>query len=266
MKLIRITIAIITFLGAAMSAIAAGVDMKPTPIQSEFGYRITALSDVGFAAGGASAFGRDSFEPTQEKKGRVSVAKAAVLSALLPGLGEYYVGNRAKAKYFFAGEAMTWVGFFAFRTYGAWKKDDMIDFAGQTANAQLDGKDDEFLDWVGFYSSIYEFNTLGRVSDQYRPYLQDTPENHWLWQSEEDQETYRSLKNSSREAYRRSNFMIGVAVVHRIISVIDAIRDAKRARRSLDDDFSDGKGFRYQLAIDPLDRNQQITLSVFTPF
>jgi len=268
MILFRITVVCFGLLGLTASAGAAGVGMQPTPLQSQFKYQIAALTQI--PNGGNSevlAFASEPFEqPDQGKKKKVSIAKAAALSALIPGLGEYYVGNRAKAKYFFAGEILTWAGFFSFRTYGAWKKDDLIGFADQKANADLTDKDDEFLDWVGFYRSIYEFNTLGRVSDQDRPYLEDTPENHWLWQSEEDQEIYRELKNSSREAYRRSDFMIGVAVVHRIISVIDAIRDAKRARRSLDDDFGTDRGLRYQLAIDPLSRDRQIVFTLFTPF
>lgn len=267
MRMLKRAIVLLVILLAMTPARAAGVGMKPTPVQSEFADQIYGLSQIGFNGALASpAFDSDPFEQPAQGKKRVSVVRAAVLSALLPGLGEYYVGNRAKAKYFFAGEALTWVGFFAFRTYGAWKKDDMIGFASQKANASLEDKDDDFLDWVGFYTSIYVFNTLGRVSDQDRLYLEDTPENHWLWQSEEDQEAYRSLKNSSREAYRRSNFMIGVAVIHRIISVIDAIRDAKRAGRGLDDEFGFSRESRYRLDINPLDRDRQVTFTIFAPF
>ena len=104
------------------------------------------------------------------------------------------------------------------------------------------------------------------VGDPDRPYLEDTPENHWLWLSDSDREAYRDLKNSSREAYRRSDFMIGVAVVNRIISVIDAVRDAKRANRRLDDSFTNSDGFNYRFSIDPLDPDTQVTLTIYTPF
>ena len=185
---------------------------------------------------------------------------------MVPGGGQLYLGHKRTARYFFAAEAATWIGFFAFRTYGAWKEDDYVRFASEKANASLEDKDDEFRDWVGFYEDIYQFNTLGRVSDPDRPYLEDTPENHWQWLSEADQETYRDLKNQSRDAFRKSEFMIGVAIVSRVVSIIDAVRDARRARRSLDDSFGNEQQPRYRFSFDPLNSRQMVSLTVYTPF
>lgn len=245
---------------------SAAVEMQSTPVQQQLK---TEIMSVAWLA--QDDF--DDFDVTpaeqqmvDERGGKkVSVVKAAMLSALLPGLGEYYVGHKTKARFFFGAEAATWIGFIAFRTYGGWKKDDLIRFAAENAGASLDGKNDEFLDWVGFYRDIDEFNTLGRVSDPDRPYLEDIPENHWLWLSDSDQEAYRDLKNSSREAYRRANFMIGVAIVNRLISVIDSIRDAKRATRRIDDSFSDSKKLKYKLSLNPLSVSRQINLTIYTP-
>lgn len=267
MKATLIILVSVVLLLMAASGSEAAVEMKPTPVQTELAMSISSMTG-GALDGAKLAAANDGTASGQETNRRknVSVAKAAMLSALLPGLGEYYVGNRSKAKYFFGAEALTWVGFFAFRTYGGWKEDDMIRLAAEKADADLEDKDDEFLDWVGFYQSIDEFNTLGRVGDPDRPYLEDTPENHWLWLSDADREAYRELKNSSRSAYRRSDFMIGVAVVNRIISVIDAVRDAKRSNRRLDDEFGDKEGFNYRFSVDPLDPDTQVTLTIYTPF
>ena len=246
---------------------AVGVELKPTPIQDGMSSNIALMSSSDFGDFDDVA-DKDKNKKDKDVSGgkRVSVARAALYSALLPGLGEYYVGHRQKAKYFFGAEAVTWISFFAFRTYGSWKEDDLIRLANEKANASLEGKDDDFLDWVGFYKDIDEFNTFGRVGDPDRPYLEDTPDNHWRWLSDTDQEAYRDLKNSSREAYRNSNFMIGVAIVNRVISVIDAVRDARRAGRRLDDSFTDAEQSKYRLSIDPLSTRQQVTLTVYTPF
>jgi len=258
-------ITIIAFLAAVGSA--AGVELKRTPIQDWMSSDIALMSSSDFGEFDEVA-DEDKDKQDRNVSGgkRVSVAKAALYSALLPGLGEYYVGHRQKAKYFFSAEALTWISFFAFRTYGSWKEDDLIRLANEKASASLEGKDDDFLDWVGFYEDIDEFNTLGRVGDPDRPYLEDIPDNHWRWLSDTDQEAYRDLKNSSREAYRRSNFMIGMAVVNRVISVIDAVRDARRASRRIDDSFTDAEQPKYHLSIDPLNIRQQVTLTVYTPF
>ncbi len=267
MRLSLLNILLFALFLTAIGSPARAVELAPTPVQDQLLMNLSAPGDAD-----EDEFGdlnkqeiaqSDSFESSGKK---VSVFKAAALSTLLPGLGEYYVGQKGKAKYFFAAEAVTWIGFFAFRTYGSWKEDDYIRFAAEKANASIEDKDDEFRDWVGFYDDIYQFNTLGRVSDPDRPYLEDTPENHWQWLSADDQESYRDLKNRSREAFRRSEFMIGVAILNRVISVIDAVRDARKARRTLDDSFGTSDSPRYRLSFDPLNSRQMVSLTVYTPF
>ena len=210
----------------------------------------------------------DDFGVTPEEKvqGKKSVFKAALFSALIPGGGQYYLGNRRTARYFFTAEALTWIGYLSFQVYGDWRKDDYIRYAAIHANAQLEGKSDDFLSWVGFYNSIREFNSLGRAWDNSRPYLEDTPENHWNWLSEEERQTFRDLRNRSREAYRRSDFMIGVAVVDRVISIIDAVRSAGRINRRIGiGDLSSSAG-SIAFSVDPLSPRRQVCLTLYPGF
>lgn len=193
-----------------------------------------------------------------------SATKAGLLSFLVPGAGEYYLGNKRKARYFFATEAATWLGFFAFRTYGGWKKDDYYRYAREHASADLDQMDEQFEDLIGFYDNIDQYNTEGRIIEPERDYLPDTPENHWDWDSAENRETYRTLKNSSKEAYRRANFMLGVALLSRVISVVDAVRDGRRLKsRIIADDNKAGKR-RLQFSVSPFSHKNQLKLTLFT--
>jgi len=193
--------------------------------------------------------------------GRKSVFKAALFSALVPGGGQYYLGQRRTARYFFAAEALTWIGYLSFHTYGDWRKDDYIQYAATHANAQLDGKSDDFVTWVGFYNNIREFNALGRAFDNERPYLEDTPDNHWEWQSEDDRQTFRDLRNRSREAYRRSDFMIGVAIIDRVISIIDAVRSTGKINRRIGEGDLSVAGGALQFTIDPLASRRQLCVT-----
>jgi len=239
------------------------VELKPTPLETEFTSQINIFASQN-EFGGLN--NEDNTQPLSRKvKKNVSMGKAILFSALVPGWGEYYVGHHNKAKYFFAAEALTWVSFIGYRTYGSWKKKDFIRFAAERANAKLNGRDDSFLDLVGFYTDIDQYNTLGRVSDPERPYLFDTPENHWRWQNEKDRASYRTLKNRSREAYRRANFMIGLAIIDRLISMIDAAHDARRAQTKINT-LSQEKHFNYRFSLNPLSRHQQIKVSLLTPF
>ena len=203
---------------------------------------------------------------TPAETGRKSVLKAALFSALVPGGGQYYLDRHRTARYYFAAEAATWIGYIAFRTYGNWRKTDYIDFAAVYADAQLAGKSEDFLSWVGFYSNIREFNNLGRAFDPERPYLWDTPANHWEWQTDQDRQTYRDLRNRSKEAYRKSDFMIGAAIVNRIVSVIDAVRSAIRMNRRIGDSETFSLQERcLKLRFDPL-ASRQLSLTVYPGF
>jgi hypothetical protein len=229
--------------------------------------RASIASERWSARGYASAASDGFASPGKEMSpGRKSVFKAALYSALVPGGGQYYLGHRRTARYFFTAEALTWVGYLSFHMYGDWRKNDYIEYAATHANARLEGKSDEFITWVGFYNNIREFNGLGRAYDNERPYLQDTPDNHWEWQSEQDRRTFRDLRNRSREAYRRSDFMIGVAVIDRVISIIDAVRSTGRINRRIGGgDLSTANG-DFKFTVDPLSSRRQLCLTFYPGF
>lgn len=258
---------LILLLISALSENVLAVVLRDSPIQLEFSRQISAdFSNVPLTLAYHSDqnFESPSSSPNERKS---SLFKAGLYSALLPGLGEYYVGHKSKARVFFAVEAATWISFFSFHIYGNWRENDYIDYAAVHANASLDDKDQEFRDWVGFYSDIDQFNSLGRVQDPDRPYLEDTPENHWRWQSAAEQDTYRHLKNRSREAHRRRDFMVGLAVVNRIVSIVDAVRDAKRSQREIKgSEFSLINGLNYRLEITPFNVEKPVSMAIFKRF
>ena len=250
-----------------VTSAAEAVELKKTPIQDQLASNINTFYNEQTFAGYDEFDNEINSQRSSENADKKSMFKAALYSALLPGLGEYYVGNRSKARVFFAVEATAWIGYLSFKLYGNWKEDDMIRFAAEHANAELEGKSKEFQDWVGFYDDIDQYNSLGRVQDQDRPYLVDNSINHWRWQSDEDRANYRHLKNRSREAQRRADFMVGLAVVNRIVSIIDAVRDAKRANSEIkDSDFSLVGKIKYRLDINPFSNNKPVNFALVTRF
>jgi hypothetical protein len=264
MKTTALYIGIVLVLTAGRTSPVA---LNNSPVQKQHQQMLAALLSDEFSGSDLSATSTNSASDEQNAIQRKSAFKAGLYSALIPGAGEYYLGHKSKARAFFTVEAVSWVGFFSFRTYGGWKKDDFIRFANDRAGADLWNKDDDFLDMVGFYNDIDEYNTLGRVFDPDRAYLEDNASNHWRWQSESDRSIYRHLKNQSREAYRRSDFMIGLAVLNRVISIIDVVRDSKRSRHKIDTpEFSADDKIRYRFEIDPLSYFKQVSLTLYTPF
>ena len=237
------------------------IELSKTPIQTELQNSILLAADNWDVDNKNNA----NIQNANGKQKKSSL-KAGLYSALLPGLGEHYAGNKTKSKVFFAIEATTWLSYFAFHAYGDWKKDDAIRYASSNAGASLEDKDDEFYDWVGFYDSSENFNSLGRVSDPERDYL-NSAEGYWQWSSDAERETFRSYKNSSRSAYDRSNFMIMAAITSRIISIIDAVRDVKRYNNKQENiDISKNNSFNYKFSINPLSENNQFSVTLLTPF
>ena len=263
-----IIVFLITVLASIITtSVAEAVELKKTPIQDQLASNINSFYNERELASLDEFDNEINSQQSSDNDESKSIVKAAFYSALLPGLGEYYVGNRSKARVFFAVEATAWIGYLSYRVYGNWKEDDLIRFASEYAGADLEGKSQEFQDWVGFYDDIDQYNSLGRVQDQDRPYLVDNSENHWRWQSDEDRANYRHLKNRSREALRRADFLVGLAVVNRIVSIIDAVRDAKRSNSEIKDaDFSLVGKIKYRLDINPFSDNKPVSFALVASF
>ncbi|MFQ5499297.1 MAG: DUF5683 domain-containing protein [Candidatus Zixiibacteriota bacterium] len=213
----------------------------------------TSFADVGSGFGARMATGS-----------RKSLRRALLYSAILPGWGEYYLGHKTRAKFFFAAEAIGWIGLASFGTYANWRENDFIRFAADKANADLSSKDDFFFDMVGFYQDTDDYNARGRVSDPDRPYFADNAANHWRWQTSQDQAAYRHLKDRAREADRRADFMIGALLLNRVVSMIDAVYHARRQNRG--EAFGHNQSPSYHLAVEPDLRRQEVRLSLSARF
>jgi TM2 domain-containing membrane protein YozV len=196
----------------------------------------------------------------ETKKGMKSTAKAALLSLVLPGAGEIYGGSQTKGKIFILSEASVWAGFFAFRTYGSWLEDDYTVYAAARAKVNLDGKSDSFFDQLAFYDSRDQYNQFALL--YYRGERQPYPEDdfwYWAWDSRESRAHYRDLKNRSKDASRRALYMVGLSLVNRIVSVVDAMKTVQSYNRKKSLQLS---RMKFDLKANPLGHNPKVMLYV----
>ncbi|MBI3871879.1 MAG: hypothetical protein HY304_02245 [candidate division Zixibacteria bacterium] len=163
----------------------------------------------------------------REDRDRINVTRAAVASLLLPGAGQWYAGARTKSGFFLAGEAAVWTMFDYFHTVGNIKHDDYRDFAVVHAGIDPDGKGDDFYRTITFYDSREDYNDAGRLVAPGRPFYEDTPYWDWQWDSPASMQRYRTIRNQSNEAHNRAKFVLGAAVLHRLVSAVDAWRTAR---------------------------------------
>jgi len=212
----------------------------------------------------ASADSMDIFqmpgEFEEKKEGMKSVTKAALFSFLLPGAGEIYGGSKTKGKIFLLSETSAWVGFFSFRAYGSWLEDDYRSYAASNAQVNLKGKSDDFFDQLAFYDSRDQYNQLGLL--YHRGEASPYPENdfwNWEWDSKESRLHYRDLKNRSKDASRKAIYMVGLSIVNRILSVVDAMKTVRSYNRKKSFEFS---GIKLDLKAQPLGHNPHFMLYV----
>ena len=196
----------------------------------------------------------------EKKEGLKSTTKAALLSLILPGAGEIYGGSKTKGKIFILSEASLWAGFFAFRTYGAWLEDDYRVYAAARAKVNLEGKSEGFFDQLAFYDSRDQYNQFAPL--YYRGERQPYPEDdfwYWAWDSRESRAHYRDLKNRSKDASRKALYMVGLSLVNRIVSVVDAMKTVRSYNRRKSLELS---RMKFDLKANPLGHNPKVMLYV----
>ncbi len=196
----------------------------------------------------------------EKKEGLKSVSKAAFLSLLLPGAGEIYGGSKTKGKIFILSEASVWAFFFGFRTYGAWLKKDYKVYAASHAQVNLEEKSDDFFDELAFYDSRDQYNQFAPL--YHRGEKQPYPESdfwNWEWDSRESRFYYRDLKNRSKSASRKALYLVGLSMVNRIVSVVDAMKTVRTYNRKKSLEFSQ---IKFDLKVNPLGHNPTVMLYI----
>ncbi len=197
----------------------------------------------------------------QEKgQGLKSTSTAALLSLLLPGAGEIYAGAETKGKIFMLSEVSLWAGFFGFRTYGSWLKNDYRSYAASHARINLENKTDSFFDELAYYDNRDQYNQFAPLYNpgEKQPYP-ETDFWYWQWDSRDSRLHYRDLKNRSKDVSRKALYMVGLSVVNRIISVVDALKTVRSYNRKRSLEFSQ---LKFDMKAHPFGHNPTVMFYV----
>ncbi len=151
--------------------------------------------------------------------------KAGLMSAVLPGAGQYYNGQHQKAYIMGGIEVAIWTAYFVFDNQGDNKREDAEEWAAIYAGTSGDHEDRYWQD-VGHYADSESYNEAllreARALGESTPTLL-TGADAWLWVNEDRQDGYSSLRADANSAYDRRDFMILFAVLNRTVSVVDAV-------------------------------------------
>jgi len=157
--------------------------------------------------------------------------KAGLLSAVLPGAGQFYNGQKSKAYIMGGVEVAIWTAYFVFDAQGDARMESAEEWAGIYAGTRGD-HENSYWQNVGHYmdSDVYNESRLREARA-----LQEAPSGligsgeAWQWVNEDRKDGYSKLRADGNSAYDRRDFMILFAVVNRAVSVVDAVLNAGKS-------------------------------------
>ena len=186
---------------------------------------------------------KQTFTGDELSKPGPSPAGAALRSLLIPGWGQLATGHKMQAGMFLGLEAGSWASFITFRRQGALRRDAYLETARLYADIDLSGLDAEMRKRVGQYQSndVYNQYVVRREAaffiedpDEQAAYIAANSlggEKSWSWTLYEDFLRYRDQRKSSESAYHNSEFVVGFAIVNRLVSAVMAARQASSLRK-----------------------------------
>jgi hypothetical protein len=193
---------------------------------------------------------------------RKRMYKAALMSALVPGLGEYYTGHRRRALISGTLEAAIWTSFITFKVQEDLRGDRAIDYAVAFAGARPDGDDD-------YYKAVGQFlrsDGPGQWNEFVRRRARDTGEivgreygsgEGWAWSSLDRFIDYRGLRKDELTARDHARNALAVAIANRIVSMVSVVQ-AVRADAQRDEE--QGLGLKLELGTTPAQQLARVGL------
>lgn len=200
--------------------------------QRPFGETVRPYAGVGIAE--TAALQQGARDAPAAKSGKV----AALMSLAVPGAGELYLGAPKRAAAFMSLEALTWLGYFSWRSKGNDLKEEFRGFADQHWNQA------RYREWQAYNASHgYPFNETETLPDrvtgdtqQYYEMIGKYDQFVFGWDDVADvpftvindqvdsprRLDYESQRNESNKFLKRASFILGFSVLNRIGSAIHA--------------------------------------------
>jgi hypothetical protein len=208
----------------------------------------------------------------------ISPTKAVLYSLLLPGLGDYQLGNKGRASMFFAAEGLIWISYAVFEVQGGTREDEYQDLAAGFAGVSNSGHSDEFYATLRDYDNSDEYEADvkfdGRIelsedgrypdrigADALDRYFTDNRIDDyepWQWASMDRRLQYSEMRSASKTSYRRADYMFAAAAANRVVSAIVAFSAARGAQKSND--------IGYRLNFTPAPRGVDLSLAFTRSF
>jgi hypothetical protein len=168
-----------------------------------------------------------------DKPKKKSVGKALLLSLILPGAGEFYVGNQKHATIFFGTELLAWTSFLINDYHANSLEKDYKAYAQQHAKINGSGHNEQYWVDVGKFNTIYDFNKRRENDRRVEAIYDESSANFWQWDSKKNRFTYDRNRLNAIDIKNRDVYFYTAILINHIVSGINAVRLARKNNKSL---------------------------------
>ncbi len=166
----------------------------------------------------------------------VSPGKAGLLSLLLPGAGEYYLGHKNSFTLFLSTEIVAWSALFANRLFYDHLVREYKTYARQHAGFDPGvPRDDRFWTDIGKYDDIYAFNDQRERERNFDDLYEVNAQNYWRWDQHENRLTYDAKRLHANDVDNKRVYFQLAIVLNHLVSAINALRLARLHNRQLEE-------------------------------
>ena len=161
-------------------------------------------------------------------------------SLLIPGWGQYSLGQKNSALLFISAEVLCLSGILSLRAYGSSARDDYKALAAAHAGVVGDHEHDFYVD-VGNWMSVDGYNNQ-RMLERNFSSLYTSDNDVWNWDSEDNRATMEKTRIRSDRAFNSViYFAAGMAVNHLASAIHAGRQDAIKQKEDLSENGSSRK-------------------------
>lgn len=179
----------------------------------------------------------------------ITPAKAAFSSFVIPGSGDWLMGDKKRGSCFMVAEAAIWLTYFDSKREASKLDKRSRNFASFYASANLNNQDENYFYAMEDFLTNLDYNET--VKEEARKLYPDTLdaavmqeriaqrrqyiENNsyvgsdaWQWQSAELANNYRDIRKGNRKSLQKATNMVGLALANRVGSFFTTYLFGKR--------------------------------------
>jgi len=159
-----------------------------------------------------------------------SPLKAAILSGLIPGAGQWYAGSKIKALAFFAVEVSFWVGHYHYKGLGEDKEKEFRTYADDYWSKE------DYLIWKEALTEWNYSHTLPDTKTQqyyemigkYDQFLAGWPDSDGFPEPSTMRLYYMDMQHDSNKKFDRASRFAQLMILNRVLSAAEAAYSVKR--------------------------------------